>query len=72
MNHEQPLAPAWHPEADEAVFEEMAASLNRAFGREFFAHVEGRELVVHTGGITAWIAADGSLSGVASIGPSEE
>jgi hypothetical protein len=33
-------SPLWHPEADEAVFREMASSLNRVFGRRFFARVE--------------------------------
>lgn len=62
-------SPMWRPEAE--VFREMASSLNRAFGRRFFARVEGDELVVQIDGVTAWIGADGTLRGAASTGPSE-
>jgi len=70
MNKNETVA-TWYPEADEAVLAEIASSLNTAFGRSFFAHLEGRELVVQCGGVTAWIGTDGSLTGVASTGPSE-
>ncbi len=64
-------SPLWRPEADDTVFREMASSLNRAFGRRFFARVEGDELIVQIDGMTAWIGADGTLRGAASTGPSE-
>ncbi|MDR3403302.1 MAG: hypothetical protein P4L99_12465 [Chthoniobacter sp.] len=49
----------------------MASSLNKVFGHRFYAHVEGAELVVKIDGVTAWIGADGRLTGAASTGPSE-
>ncbi len=64
-------SPLWRPAADEAVLREMASSLNQVFGRRFFAHVEGAELVLQIDGVTAWIGADGTLRGAASTGPSE-
>ncbi|MEI9893696.1 MAG: hypothetical protein WDN28_07290 [Chthoniobacter sp.] len=60
----------WHPAADEAVLRAMASSLNTVFGRRFFARVDGTELVVQIDGVTAWIGADGSLTGASSTGPS--
>ena len=62
---------SWRPAADEAVLRELASSLNQVFGRRFYAHVEGAELVVQIDGVTAWIGADGTLTGAASTGPSE-
>ena len=63
--------PLWRPAADEAVLREMASSLNKVFGRRFFARVQGAELVLQIDGVTAWIGADGTLTGAASTGPSE-
>jgi len=62
---------SWHPVADEAVLRAMASSLNQVFGHRFYARVEGAELVVQIDGVTAWIGADGALTGAASTGPSE-
>jgi len=70
-NDESEQTYSWRPVADEVVLREMAASLNKVFGRRFFAHVEGTELVVQIDGVTAWIGADGTLTGAASTGPSE-
>ncbi len=73
MNRNEPSepTPSWRPAADEGVLREMASSLNKVFGRRFYAHVEGAELVVQIDGVTAWIAADGTLMGAASTGSSE-
>ncbi len=61
----------WQAEADEAVFEALAASLNNAFGESVCARVEGAELVIQYGGTTAWIGLNGALTGAASTGSFE-
>lgn len=68
----EPDSQPWRPEADLSVLEAIAASLNRAFGRSVCARTEEGQLIVQYGHVTAWIGADGRLTGAASIPPCSE
>lgn len=44
-------------------FEAIAKSLNKAFGRNFFARVEDEEFIVTIGGRQVWMTFDGEITG---------